>query len=202
MTDNNVEKEEKLVAESKSIIESELVDEMQAEISRFWETEMDRRGEFVTFEECANLWLEQHYAEWRANQMNLPAEGIKKRKYHRIDCDSPVKIGIIWSDNPSQAGFSEFVRMRDLSAGGLYIFSMHDIPHKSLLEVQLKVPDSNDEVKAMGVVVRKTPKEQGFGYGVSFSHIEENGAKMIKDFVARRIAASIKEGRPQQPPEA
>lgn len=170
-----------------SVLHPELIDELESEINKFWESEKSRTGKEIEREAAAELWLDRYYDRWLSDHQQDELEGIAKRRYHRIDFEHPASLKILWTPDGKLDGSDHNVTLRDISAGGLYFFSELDIPDTSLLQLVIQFPNSDVVDEMMGVIVRKTEKDVGWGFGVSYSHIEDEARDRIKSLVARRL---------------
>lgn len=78
------------------------------------------------------------------------------------------------------------VRTRDISETGLFMYKLLE-PEASGVEVvglEMKLPNSEDVIWAVGHIVRAEKRDDGDGFAVRFVRMAEADRKIIADFVA------------------
>ena len=111
----------------------------------------------------------------------------ERRKYVRLEASVEVKYKVIGKPGEIKA-FS-----RDISAGGLCIFTEEALDADTPLEVQIKIPDLKDPIHALGRTIwQKEFKDEGgkqdvFRTGLEFTGISDFDRFNINRYVMERV---------------
>ncbi len=98
------------------------------------------------------------------------------RKFERADLD--LYVNKILGDEP------HLVRVRDISAGGVYLYKLLEPELEGAhVGIEMKLPNSDEIIWAVGQVVREVTEEGVLGQGVRFVRIAEADRRVIEDYV-------------------
>lgn len=102
---------------------------------------------------------------------------LAARKHHRASLD--LYINKIVGDEP------HLVRVRDISAGGLYLYKLLEplTDADGQVGLEMKLPNSEEIIWAVGQVVREEAARGADGTAIRFVRIAESDKKLIEDFV-------------------
>lgn len=105
------------------------------------------------------------------------------RKHERASLD--LYINKIVGDEP------HLVRVRDISAGGLYLYKLLEplTDAEGHVGLEMKLPNSEEIIWAVGQVVREDLAANSDGMAIRFVRIAESDKKLIEDYVTTRGAA-------------
>jgi hypothetical protein len=99
------------------------------------------------------------------------------RKFERAELD--LYVNKIVGDEP------HLVRVRDISGGGVYLWKLLEPELEGQhVGIEMKLPNSDEIIWAVGQVVREHTEEGVLGQGVRFVRIAESDRRLIEDFVA------------------
>lgn len=107
--------------------------------------------------------------------------GIDKRKYQRVPLMTEVQS--------SKSGAPLVLPMRDISIGGLFVQTKHNLPHGTVLQMRFYL-DGKVLIEAEGKVVYTAP---GLGLGIEFTELPPNQREAIEGFI---------NAQPETPPES
>jgi uncharacterized protein (TIGR02266 family) len=111
----------------------------------------------------------------------LPA-GDNRRRHARFAVEMDVTLG---SDHNFYGGLTE-----NLSAGGVFVATHLLKPIGEVIELAIRVPETDETIKGRGVVrwVREYHAESdaGPGMGILFQELEGDSSAIIERFVLRR----------------
>jgi c-di-GMP-binding flagellar brake protein YcgR len=99
------------------------------------------------------------------------------RQHQRAQTD--FYINKIVGDEPHIA------RVRDISAGGMYLYRLLD-PHShpgEILGLEFVLPTTKEVIWAMGQVVRENSAPHADAVAIRFTRISEHHKELIRDFV-------------------
>jgi hypothetical protein len=102
----------------------------------------------------------------------------KRRREQRADLD--LYINKIVGDEPHLA------RVRDISADGVYLYKLlepGEMP-SNRFGIELKLPNADHVIWAVGEIVREDNSELLDGVAVKFVRIAEHDRDIIRDFVS------------------
>jgi hypothetical protein len=100
------------------------------------------------------------------------------RKHERARLD--LYINKIVGDEP------RLVRTRDISEGGLYLYKLlePEAGGVDFIGLEMKLPNSEDVIWAVGQVVREEKCQETEGMAVRFVRLAETDRKIISDYIA------------------
>jgi type IV pilus assembly protein PilZ len=111
-------------------------------------------------------------------------DGVERRRSERADL--VVRVDYQTVDEL----FSDFAR--NINEGGIFVES--ETPHDvgTTVDLQFKLPGSNEPVRVKGTVVRVSPGRDGeaSGMGVEFEHLDASARRRIDDLV-RTLRAEL-----------
>ncbi|MBI5510154.1 MAG: PilZ domain-containing protein [Deltaproteobacteria bacterium] len=98
------------------------------------------------------------------------------RRYERAHLD--LYVNKIIGDEPHLA------RVRDISMGGVYLYKLlePEVP-TGQIGLEIKLPNSDDVIWAVGEVVRQDDSAWADGVAVRFVRIAEHDRELIKSYV-------------------
>lgn len=109
-------------------------------------------------------------------------KGNNRRRHPRFEVEMDVTIG---SEHNFYAGLTE-----NLSAGGVFVATHLLKPIGEVVEVSIRVPETDETVKGRGVVrwIREynESSDAGPGMGIQFEKLEGDSKAVIERFLARR----------------
>ncbi len=109
------------------------------------------------------------------------AEQVRGRRHRRADLS--VYVNKIVGDEPHMA------RVRDISAGGVYLFKLLEPQRGEQQQIGLEImlPGYDDVIWALGEVVREDTHERmdrADGVAVRFLRIAESDRALIREYIA------------------
>lgn len=106
------------------------------------------------------------------------AETQTGRRHERAALD--LYINKIIGDEP------RLVRTRDISESGLYLYKLLEpvIPGVDYVGLEMKLPNSEEIIWAVGQIVRQEKRDQNDGLAVRFVRLAEADRKIIADYIA------------------
>ncbi|HEY4221564.1 MAG TPA: PilZ domain-containing protein [Myxococcota bacterium] len=108
--------------------------------------------------------------------MIKPAES--KRRHERFDADIPCRVTVPSTKKGGDPKFEAFLRVKDLSFGGVFVKSDFHFKGDPQIHIELKLPGEDLPVK--GRVVRKADG----GMGIAFEELDTKArALLLKYFV-------------------
>jgi HD-GYP domain-containing protein (c-di-GMP phosphodiesterase class II) len=112
-------------------------------------------------------------------------ERLERREFKRAFTDVSIQY------RPETMGEDErkISRIRNIGGGGL-CFRNRLIPEKSLLEIELKLPEIHSPIKASAKVVwtKKETEKALYNIGIAFENIAEEDRKNIIEYVEKMIS--------------
>lgn len=107
----------------------------------------------------------------------------ERRKYLRLEASVEVKYKVI--GKPGEVK----VFAKDISAGGLCIFTQENLASNTPLELKIKIPDLVDPIQALGKVIwqKKTESSQNFDMGIEFTGISDFDRFNMNRYIMERI---------------
>ena len=124
-------------------------------------------------------------------------EKVQRREAFRFNCALPVTYSIIFSSG-EQSDWEEGL-VRDLSAGGVKMYSQKKLQLQDLLNISLQLGE--DLVVAFGDV--RTKRELGkdskfaYQYGVRFAMMPESDKERIIRYMYKEQREQLKKARPR-----
>ena len=106
------------------------------------------------------------------------------RQHRRADLD--IYVNKIIGDEP------HMVRVRDISAGGLYLYKLLEpsLETEGQVGLELQLPHTDEIIWAVGEIVREDVTDRDAdGVAVRFVRIAESDRQLISDYVATRVEA-------------
>ena len=78
------------------------------------------------------------------------------------------------------------VRTRDISESGVFLYKLlePEIPGSDFVGLEMRLPNSEDVIWAVGQVVRAEKRENNDGLAVRFVRIAESDRKIIAEYIA------------------
>jgi type IV pilus assembly protein PilZ len=122
-------------------------------------------------------------------QRALPLDGVAGLERRRAErADLIVRVDYQTVDEL----FSEFAR--NINEGGLFVETENPHPPGTRVDLQFKLPGSDEPVQVRGSVVRTTPgtDEDPSGMGIVFDELDARTRQRINDLVRRLRASSRK----------
>ena len=118
--------------------------------------------------------------------MDKSTEQAVTRQFRRASLD--LYVNKIVGDEP------HLVRVRDISAGGLYLWKLLEpsMLRNRQVGLELKLPNSEDVIWAVGEIVREDDGQATDGVAIRFVRIAEHDRQIIQDYVAS-IASQLRE---------
>jgi len=103
---------------------------------------------------------------------------IHDRQHARVGTD--LYINKIIGDEP------HLVRVRDLSAGGMFMYRLLEPCHDSSqpFGMEIMLPGQHEIIWAVGQIVREERRNDEDGYAVRFVRISEQDRQRIRSFVS------------------
>jgi len=107
------------------------------------------------------------------------------RRHPRVDAD--VYINKIIDDHPY------LVRVRDISVSGMFIYRLIEPKHQSGSEFgfELRLPNCDDTIWAVGRLVRDVNADATEGCAVEFVRMGERDRQLIRAYVAERLTQNL-----------
>lgn len=113
--------------------------------------------------------------------------GPERRKYMRLDADCAVNYLKLSKDLKSVKDVTESSYSEDISAGGLKFKATEPYVVGTVLELQIKIPLTEQFITAIGKVVRSTKKDKdSYEIALLFIWIKDKDIKVIDDYVKRK----------------
>ena len=158
------------------------------------------QGKTMTERDATLRWLERHYEEWLASQIGFAERetGLpdtrtaeEKRRHARVPIEISAYYRVLWtpkSDAVPASPLTEVARVRNMSAGGLYIVTGRAYPVSTLMEIQFELPTVTESISAFSMVVWREECGTGrYGHGLHFSHIESHDVDLINEVLMERL---------------
>ena len=100
------------------------------------------------------------------------------RSFDRAPLD--LYVNKIVGDEP------HLMRTRDISASGMYVYKLlePDLRDNAHVGIEMKLPNSDEVIWAVGKVVREDASADSEGLAINFVRIAESDRKLIEDYVA------------------
>lgn len=178
---------------------SVIIPKMRTAVQEYM-TAKNAQGKALTEREATLRWLDKHYEEWLAEQIGfaeketqLPdtRKDAEKRKHKRVPIEISAYYRVLWtpkSDAAAATATTEVARVRNISAGGLYIVTGRAYPVSTLMEIQFELPTVMESISAFSMVVWREECGTGrFGHGLHFSHIESHDVDLINEVLMERL---------------
>ena len=107
------------------------------------------------------------------------------RRHPRVEAD--VYINKIIDDHPY------LVRVRDISVSGMYIYNLIEPRHQATSEFgfELRLPNCDDTIWAVGRMVRGHNDSGTEGCAVEFVRMGERDRQLIRAYVAERLTQNF-----------
>jgi hypothetical protein len=105
------------------------------------------------------------------------------RRFERAPLD--LYVNKIVGDEP------HLMRTRDISAGGVFVYKLLEpnLLDAEQVGIEMKLPNSEEIIWAVGKVVRQEGSTDSDGLAISFVRIAESDRKIIEDYVQSANAA-------------
>lgn len=105
------------------------------------------------------------------------ATSNSNRKHERVALDQYVNK--IIGDEP------RLVRTRDISETGVFLYKLlePEMTNNDFVGLEMKLPNSDDIIWAVGQVVRAETRDSANGLAVRFVRIAETDRKIIADYI-------------------
>jgi len=120
--------------------------------------------------------------------MNAAIETAQERSYRRHPrVDADVYINKIIDDHPY------LVRVRDISVSGMYVYRLIEPKHDTTSEFgfELRLPNCDDTIWAVGRIVRNSNIADTEGCAVEFIRMGERDRQLIRAYVAERLTQNL-----------
>jgi|SRR5579859_396700 len=110
----------------------------------------------------------------------------EKRVHPRISAKIPITYRIFEENLEiksllERAEKNKTTHTLDVSLGGLFIFSKEPVTERSLMKLEMSIPDNPSKLRAMAEVVRSNES----GTGVRFLAIEEEDVQFLKVYLEK-----------------
>lgn len=106
----------------------------------------------------------------------------QNRKHERATLDQYVNK--IVGDEP------RLVRTRDISESGVFFYKLlePEVPSSDFVGLEMKLPNSEEVIWAVGQVVRAEKRDDNDGLAVRFVRISESDRQIIADYITDTTA--------------
>jgi len=118
-------------------------------------------------------------------------DSAEKRRFPRLTYNVGIEYKII--DSPNNAD-NAVIFSKNISAGGICIFSLSKFSPGAKLDIKFSLPDSQEDIYAVGRVmwqeeftIGDTASSRAFEAGVEFLEIQDQDKEKINQYILKHL---------------